>query len=370
MKTVNSLSDLRKRLEIFDLLRGHFLISMFFGHLSYYVGNSLFTAYEGNSSLWVSPAEGFIFLSGFFCTYIYLPKLLNGSFTSVLKSLWKKAIEMYFLSVFLTVIYTLVGVSLGKAPYVGNGLMYSGVLNLIRDALSLEYNYSWADIIMLYVPFFLVSPFILLAFKHRLKLIVLFISFIIWLQSFGKLSCSGFCISFFNVYAWQFLFILGMFIADSREIFISLHSMLVRNLLLKLSFFIVCLLLVILSVLDVFYKYFDPSVSKLIRMWVNKENIATLRIILFLYWFGVLYLFFERFKNFFVKKLGFIYLTFGSHSLLTYILQSVILFVFFYFPLRFSFWLNTLYESVAMIILIILVYSVVYLRKYRSYLYH
>src|SRR5689334_12146717 len=107
-----------------DILRGFFLLEMYIDHISKFVGNNAFYFLNGFGNLWVSSAEGFVFLSGYLVGFIYYPKIVKNEFKYVFYRLWKRAGLMYLLGVFLTVLFSIWGmriglfkVNIGESPY-------------------------------------------------------------------------------------------------------------------------------------------------------------------------------------------------------------------------------------------------------------
>ncbi len=254
---------------------------------------------------------------------------------------------MYW-GVTLTIIYTAVANYFGKGPNVSGGLQSFDFQTLVIKALTYKYNYSWADILMMYIPFLILAPLLLQAFKSRLSFLVLGISALLWASNLGKSSCDTFCVSFFEVTSWQFLFILGMFVAFKKDFFANLYQHVFSNVYLKGLVFIAFILTVIASVYDVFFQGFTGSTKEIMNILINKENIGAGRILVFGLWMCVYYFLIQKYIDKFPKLLRFIYEELGKNSLTTYVIQSIVLFVFYYFPLRYSFWPNNLYQVLAL----------------------
>lgn len=333
--------------SVLDFMRGHYLLSMFFGHMSYYVGNSLFTFYEGNSSLWASPAEGFVFLSGVFALASYNSKIIKHNLRSTFLFFWKKAAIFYALTVVLTLLYTILAHYLEKGPYVGNGFHYTDLPTLLFEAITLQYNYSWADLTQMYFYLFLLAPVIGFMFSKKLWMFVLGLSLYMWSTTLGRNSCEFWCVSFFEVSAWQFLFVLGMVAYNFKQLFLKLYVWFAKHFAARVLLYAIFGLTTIGSVADYFYKMLAADASRYIHLLVNKENLGIGRLVVFFVWFAFIYHIIKLNEKFLTSRLDWLYGLFGRNSLDTYIVQSAVLFGFFYLPLQYSFWKNTLYIALA-----------------------
>jgi hypothetical protein len=345
----------KRRNLVLDIMRGHFLLSILVDHLSYYTGNSLFTFYNGNGGLWVSAAEGFVFLAGYFTCLVYLPLFKQEKYGLAIKRLYFRVVSFYIWTVGLTLFYTAFGLYMGSSPYIGEGLIFTTIKDLFIDSFTLHYIYGWADILTLYLYFFLFAPLVLWLFKKQLHILVLIPSFILWALSFTSTSCNRFCVSIFDVYSWQFIFVLGMFTFYYRGFIFNLYRRAQQYLLIKLSIIGSFLGTVYLSVLDRFYNYFPESFDSVFAWVFDKNTLGIGVLLLFFLWITVLYYFIEKNLKHILKYFGWLYLTFGRNSLITYITQSFVLFVFFYLPFSYSFWITSFYYVITILITAILV---------------
>src|SRR5690606_23927707 len=100
--------------------------------------------------------------------------------------------------------------------------------------------------------------------------------------------------------------------------------------------FTLTMLTIAFSVLDRLHnKFTDPQIKLLFDIAFAKIDLGPGRIILFFMWFVCLYHIFQRLQKPITKYLGWLFLTFGQNSLLTYSVQSVFLFVQYYIPFKY-----------------------------------
>jgi hypothetical protein len=321
----------KKRNVVFDLLRGHFLLAILVDHLSYYHGRSIFSFYNGDGNLWVSAAEGFVFLTGFFVSYVYYPRINLGQVKLVFTKLWKKALQLFVLSVLLTLLYSLAGNVLGKAPYLGNGILYVNTVDIIIKTITFRYFYGWADILSLYVPLFIVAPVLLLLIKRKLGWLVFGLSVTVWLSNFYEVTCTKLCISYFDLASWQLLYVLGIISGTNLEGLKRVYMNIKGKALYTIPILGVFILSILLNILDSYYNKFTGPLKNTLNMIFNKETLGVGRVLLFFLWFTVFYLIFDRYKYPLSKYMGWILITFGKHSLLTYIIESAVLFIAYYY---------------------------------------
>lgn len=220
------------------------------------------------------------------------------------------------------------------------------IKDLVANTLLLRHVYGWADILVLYIPLLLIAPIILVLFKKRLAWVVLALSVLLWSVNFKNTNCTIACVSFFELTAWQLIFVLGMLAGFYKDTLANLYRNIKKFKLIKYSLVLLFIITVLLSVLNNIFENYKTYTDLLF----NTETLGIGRIIVFALWFTVLYMSIEKYQSFTIKYFGWLYLTFGQNSLRTYIVQSAILFGFFYLPLPYSFWLNSLYYVFAILV--------------------
>lgn len=322
---------MNKRNLTLDILRGHFLLAVYVDHLSYYVNNNIFIFYNGFGNLFVSAAEGFVFISGLLVGLIYKDKLINFGLKKVYSLLLKRGLKLYLLSCTLTILFTYLAIYTNYTKVIGWGYINSGFIQILKSTLTFKYFYGWQDILALYVPLILASPFIIALFKNKLWPFVLVTSFIIWGLTIKRIYCSFYCISYFDLASWQLLYVIGLFVGYYYNQFKKYIIKIQLNKYINTLLIIIFLVSLILSILVVYYKFFHNYID-FFNLVFNKPTIGIGRLFLFFNWFYIYYIFINKFKDKIIKYLGFIYLTFGKNSLLTYSVQAFILFFAYFLP--------------------------------------
>jgi hypothetical protein len=215
---------MKRRLEI-DAARGAMLVWMTLTHLP-----TMLTPWVNQPFGYISASEGFIFLSALFTGRIYFRLLERDGAGAMMWKLFLRAFRLYRYHVLL-----LFGVFLVVARIAISGhnqnlynlldfYFAAGPARAIAAALLLVYRPPLLDIIPLYLIFLLLSPLILIVASKLGWRFILGGSFAIWLLAqFGlRQAIYGFMahhlglriplneMGAFNLWAWQLMWILGM----------------------------------------------------------------------------------------------------------------------------------------------------------------
>jgi hypothetical protein len=213
-----------RRLEL-DAVRGLMLVWITLTHLPTAASN-----YVNQPFGFVSAAEGFIFLSALFTGRIYYRIAQRDGYGAMTIKLWLRTLRLYGYHALLLAFAFLVAIpiaSRGNRPGLHNLLDYYfmvGAKRSVAEAALLIYRPPLLDILPMYIIFLaLTSVALLLARKIGWRPL-LSMAFVIWLfAQFGFRSAEhNFMMRFiptriplnemgsFDLWAWQFLWILGI----------------------------------------------------------------------------------------------------------------------------------------------------------------
>lgn len=215
---------MKRRLEL-DALRGLMLVWMTLIHLP-----TVFTKWVNQPFGYVSASEGFIFLSALFTGLIYFRLLQRDGSLPMNRKLLLRTLRLYAYHVLLLFFVFAVAAQFairGGHPALHNLLDFyfvAGPARALTDSLLLIYRPPLLDIIPLYIIFLLLSPLILLVTAKIPWKYILAGSFAIWLLAqFGLRQASYNILTHysglrvplnemgaFNLWAWQFMWITGM----------------------------------------------------------------------------------------------------------------------------------------------------------------
>lgn len=215
---------MERRLEI-DAARGAMLVWMTLTHMP-----TMLTPWVNQPIGYISASDGFIFLSALFTGRIYVRVLDRSGVQAMSSKLLLRTLRLYRYHVLLLFAAFVVAAHFavtGNHPnlyYLLDFYFSAGPARAIRDALLLVYRPPLLDIIPLYLIFLLLSPLALIVADKIGWRLILGTSFTIWLLAqFGlRQGLYGFAthhlrlsiplseMGAFNPWAWQFMWILGM----------------------------------------------------------------------------------------------------------------------------------------------------------------
>jgi hypothetical protein len=225
--SVLKLGRLQRKPEL-DALRGLFLVWMTLTHLPTPLSDLL------NQPLgFISSAEGFVFLSALLVAHLYIRQAAEEK-SAMRTKLWKRASRIYSYHVLMLVLAFSLAAAFAAhthRPALVNLLNFylAHPVTAIIGSLLLIYCPPLLDILPMYVTFMLISPSILSIASRRGWNRLLFASGSVWLLAqFGLrtwvhtlvVHVTGLHIPLqetgaFNLFAWQAVWILGMWIGAS-----------------------------------------------------------------------------------------------------------------------------------------------------------
>lgn len=204
-----------KRDERIDSLRGLFLIIMTIDHF----GGGLRTI-TNQTFGYVSAAEGFIFLSGFVFSIVYMRHINNTVF--LVKRSIKRSFVIYKYNITLVAIVALLTFIVPQYKIYWLEFLYPFYSNpgyYLKYEILLMHQPIYMDILPLYCIFVLISPVLLIALTKGWGLVIVMTSLCCWVlgQYFNtvRMLIDVFCIEcrpgFFNLLAWQLIWVLGIY---------------------------------------------------------------------------------------------------------------------------------------------------------------
>ena len=216
-----------RRLKELDALRGFMLVWITLTHLP-----RKLSTYVNQPFGFVSAAEGFIFLSALFTGSIYFRTAEQNSYGAMRRKLSMRTLQLYLYHLLLLSFVFLVAVPIaasGTRPGLHNLLDFyfdAGARRAIVDAVLLIYRPPLLDILPMYILFLALTPVALSASRTLGWKLILAGGFTLWLLAqFGLRDASwqvmnryfGLRIPLhemgsFDLWAWQFLWLVGMWV--------------------------------------------------------------------------------------------------------------------------------------------------------------
>jgi len=214
-----------------DALRGLLLVLMTLTHLP-----TRFSDPAGQPFGFVSAAEGFVMVSGFMAGLVYSAKARRDGEAQMHEAFFKRALKIYACQAGLLLFAFTVIAAIGMAAReeaVTNLLafFFERPLTAVFSGLLLIYNPALLDILPIYILFMLVSPLILLHGLHHGWGGILAGSVLLWLAAqfdlgralfehfdlWLKLAVRYEEMGAFEVFGWQFLWVLGLWMGAAKD---------------------------------------------------------------------------------------------------------------------------------------------------------
>lgn len=216
-----------RRLKELDALRGFMLVWITLTHLP-----TKLSTYVNQPFGFVSAAEGFIFLSALFTGSIYFRMAEQNGYGAMRRKLSMRTLQLYLYHILLLSFVFLVAVPIaasGTRPGLHNLLDFyfdAGARQAVVDAALLVYRPPLLDILPMYIIFLALTPVALSASRRFGWKLILAGGFTLWLLAqVGLREASWEVMSryfglriplhemgSFDLWAWQFLWLVGMWV--------------------------------------------------------------------------------------------------------------------------------------------------------------
>lgn len=211
-----------------DALRGLMLVLMTLTHIP-----TMAARWASQPFGYVSDAEGFVFLSAYLVGRIYSRKVAEG-LTAVGAPVWRRTVKIYayhLATLAFAFTFAAAVAEYGQRPRLINllGFYLDQPWHALLDSVLLIYRPPLMDILPMYVGFMLIVPYLLVTGSRRGWAGILTVSVLIWLaaqlgvrvflhDSFNAISSWQLPplrhLGAFNIYAWQLLWIGGLWLGQ------------------------------------------------------------------------------------------------------------------------------------------------------------
>lgn len=324
-----SVKQITQRIDTFDLLRGFFILVIIIDHLQRWPG--IFDWITGQGRLWVSAAEGFIFISGIMIGLVRGRGNAKLPLWTVTKKLWWRAFVLYSWMI-ITALLSLVIVSFwhrSYTPFPPGYDSYSATTTMgaILETVTLRGTFGWSVFLVQYAVYLFFAPAFVYALRKKLWWLGLLISGAVWVYGFGD---EQFLLS------WQFLFFIGATVGyyypDLQKHWKAFQYHAQTTAFLS----VLAVATLVASVTTIFgwpvvkqdWSLVTLSDMLQYRTFVDpffvRSELRPIHLAMSLLWFYVLYALFRRFEPQIQKYAGWLLMRFGQNSLSVYIMQGFV----------------------------------------------
>ena len=198
-----------------DFFRGVSLIFIFIDH----VPENILTFFTLQAFTFFDAAEVFIFISGFTASLVYGRRLAGKGALYATAQVWRRAWQLYVAHVFLFVLF------IAEVSYTATAFknpMYNEEMRVaqflqepyiaVMQALLLQFQPAFLDILPLYIVMLLIFPLVLLGIRRDWLLVMAPSALLYLAVQVFDISVPAYPAGhtwFFNPLAWQFLFVGG-----------------------------------------------------------------------------------------------------------------------------------------------------------------
>jgi len=207
-----------KRIDAIDFWRGFALLTIFIDHLPANAFQQVTFGKFGFSDA----ADLFVFLSGISVAFAYGPRFFNGQAGAAVKAVLRRTFTLYWVQVLVS--FMIIGLFAAAAFYSDNDdvledpardLVVSSPAQGVSAMLVLLHQLGNVDILPLYIVLLLMTPTLLLLARRSDWLMlaasaVLYAAARVFALNLPHWPLDGSW--YFNPLAWQFIFVLGIFV--------------------------------------------------------------------------------------------------------------------------------------------------------------
>lgn len=321
------------RLVALDYLRGYFILVIIIDHL--YRWPSALALITGQGSLWFNAADGFVIVSGLMIGYVRGYKGLKSSLKIITEKLWKRAALLYLWLIIGTLAYTgftWIMPAVANLPYVP--IATGDWSTLLWQTVTMQFSYVWINFLYLYAIFLAITPAALWLLRRRLAWLLVVISIgLFFVGDIGNIKWLQ----------WQPLFFLPVvagFYLESIRGWWTKHAR--HRKIATYAIYLTTILLLTVSILLQFILAPTDIVNAL-NSYFNKDHIEFGAVLVSLIIFCGFVLLFVKIEPFLERRLHWLLMPFGTHSLTVYIIHGIFLLLITYtLPLSQSIIVNTL----------------------------
>jgi hypothetical protein len=315
-----------------DLLRGYLMFVVVIDHVGSFP--SVFELFTGRGQLWASAAEGFVLVSGYLVGRLRGPLVVRGDLHGATRKLVRRAGTLALWSMLLTLLFTALARVSGFAPPMGGAPDLGQPEVTLWRAITLQYTYGLHDMLPMYAACLLVSPIVLWALARGWGAAVALASLALW--TIGTVTPEPLWrAGYFSIACWQLMFFAGVLLGFYADRLRAAWERVPEQW--RTRLLVAATVMTVVTVAASYWRLPPPSTSLSFSVYgennmrahpvlFSKIRLGPGRIFCAVLWLFALYGLMKQFEPLAVKRLGWLLLPLGQHSLYVYIVQAVLLF--------------------------------------------
>jgi hypothetical protein len=204
------------RIDAIDFWRGFALLTIFVDHAP---DNVLAQVTYGNFGL-SDAAEAFVFLSGISVALAYGPRFLDGRIVAGLRAVGRRLLTLYWVQILLS--FLALGIVVLATVLINDDVMededrfvLSNPTRGVLAILGLAHQIDYSNILPLYMALLFATPSLIMLARLDGRLMLTASATVYVLARAFSLNIPTWPVAggwFFNPFAWQFLFAIGLFV--------------------------------------------------------------------------------------------------------------------------------------------------------------
>jgi hypothetical protein len=203
-----------------DFLRGLALASIFINH----VPGNMWEKVTHKNFGFSDAAEIFVLLAGYASAFAYFSRFERGERWQAVKRAWRRAGVLYVSHIVTTMLaialFCIAAITLAEPAYLDDSLIFLNLKPFLADPATaiiglvmLGHQLGYFNILSMYMVILLMLPALFWLAARSLRLVLLF-SLVLWLLAGAfSINMPNYPLAggwFFNPFAWQLLFVIGL----------------------------------------------------------------------------------------------------------------------------------------------------------------
>lgn len=359
----------KKRILVFDYIRGYLMIVILLNHLRLYP--SVWQYFTGRGEMWISAAEGFFFVSGIMVGLIRGSEYkISDSIGKVSKKLLKRSALIYLVYLgsvmaFLALILILKKINIDPTIGTLQGTPKINDINkFIWNVMTFSQDLGWTDFLKYYVIYLILSIPLLFLLKQKMWYLVIGLAILSWIEP----RLASFPINV-NYFIWFTYFSLGITFGYHYDYIKKVYNGLPIWLksLLPVAIIIIFVATILLNWFINYYKFpntlniFDHLRSFTTYRWrsnsfteqflINNRT-GILRLPVFLIYASGIFIIFKKCESLIKSKLDWLLGEIGRNSLRAFVIGGIFTFIFKLWANDTSFIYNTFISAIYILVVL------------------